>query len=140
MRQALGEETGSNNLGIDPSSTDPIALGDMADRLFAARRFEKAIPLYRRVLELEPADAETYNDLGLSLHYIGQAEEAQQVLQEGTELAPEFQRIWLSLGFVALQNDKPELAREALERAEALDPGTDIAAEAARLLSLMQSR
>ena len=130
----------ATDLGIDRSSTDLVALGDTADRLFAARRFEKAIPLYQRVLELEPADAETYNDLGLSLHYVGRADDALQVLQEGTELAPAFQRIWLSLGFVALQNEKPELARKALEQAEVLVPGTDIAAEATRLLGLIQSR
>ncbi len=136
MRQAL-EGQGADG-GIDLGSTDPLALGDAADRLFAARQFEAAIPIYRRVLELEPADAETHNDLGLALHYTGRAPEALQVLQQGTELDPDFQRIWLSLGFVALQNGDSALAREALERAQALDPDTEVADEAARLLGMIE--
>lgn len=137
MRQALGEESADTQ--IDRGSTDASALGEAADRLFVARRFGEAIPIYQRVLELQPKDAETRNDLGLALHYVGRAREAISTLKQGTELAPDFQRIWLSLGFVALQNDDPALARDALQRALALDPDTDIADEATRLLGLMES-
>lgn len=137
MRQALEGQPADG--GIDLDSTDPLALGDAADRLFAARRFEQAIPIYERVLELEPTDAETYNDLGLALHYSGRGSEALQHLRQGTELDPDFQRIWLSLGFVALQNNEPTLAREALERAQSLDPDTEVADEATRLLGLIDS-
>jgi tetratricopeptide (TPR) repeat protein len=71
MRQALDDDDSERQ--IDLSSTDTAALGDAADALFVARRFDDAIPVYRRVLELEPEDAETHNDLGLALHYVGQA-------------------------------------------------------------------
>jgi len=135
MRQALGqEEPGSE---IDLASTDPIALGDAADQLFVARRFNEAIPVYQRVLELRPDDAETSNDLGLALQYVGRSQEAIEVLRQGTTAAPGLQRIWLSLGFVALQNNESALAREALDRAQSLAPGTEIADEARRLLELM---
>ncbi|NEX17273.1 MAG: hypothetical protein C1943_11715 [Halochromatium sp.] len=135
MRQALGQE--DRGPEIDLTSTDPIALGEAADQLFVARRFNEAIPVYQRVLELRPDDAETSNDLGLALHYGGQGQEAIEVLQQGTTAAPGFQRIWLSLGFVALQNNESALAREALDRAQSLEPGTEIADEARRLLGLM---
>lgn len=139
MRQALSGEPEDAQAQIDISSTDTDALGHAADRLFAARRFVEAIPIYQRVLELQPEDAETHNDLGLALHYVGRAQDAISTLKQGTELAPDFQRIWLSLGFVALQNGEPALARDALQRALALDPDTDIADEATRLLGLMDA-
>lgn len=135
MQQALGEQ--QDGPVIDLDTTDAVALGDAADQLFSARRFGEAIPLYQRVLALRPDDVETRNDLGLSLHYQGRGEEAIEVLEQGAQAAPTFQRIWLSLGFVALQNQQLGLAREALTHAQTLDPGTEIGEEATRLLGLM---
>jgi cytochrome c-type biogenesis protein CcmH/NrfG len=65
-------------------------------------------------------------------------QDAIRTLQQGTELAPEFQRVWLSLGFVALQNGEMSLARGALQRAQTLAPDTEVADEATRLLGLME--
>lgn len=135
MRRAVGGE--APELEIDINSTDASALGDAADGLFVARRFEQAIPVYRRVLELEPGDAETHNDLGLALHYVARSADGIDVLQRGAALAPEFQRIWLSLGFVAMQTGDAALAQDALARAQALDPKTEVGAEASRLLGLI---
>lgn len=133
MRQAL--DGGAEE--VDLASTDLGRLGQAADRLFAARRFDAAIPVYRRILELQPDDAETRNDLGLALHYAGRSQAAIAMLQAGTELAPEFQRVWLSLGFVALQSSDFDVARAALERARAIGPDTEVGREAERLLELL---
>jgi tetratricopeptide (TPR) repeat protein len=119
---------------------DPVLLGQEADRLFAARRFEAAVPLYRRVLELAPEDVDARNDLGLSLHYLGDSDQALQVLEVGAEAAPDFQRIRLTLGFVAAQAGELALARDALRMAHELDPETAIGAEAARLLAAIEAR
>ncbi|NBC49014.1 MAG: tetratricopeptide repeat protein [Gammaproteobacteria bacterium] len=135
MRQALdGAPDGSE---IDLGSTDSAALAAAADRLFVARRFDQAIPVYQRVLELKPDDADTRNDLGLALHYTGRSEDAIAMLRKGAQEAPEFQRIWLSLGFVALQAGEIRQARDALERAEAIAPDTEVGREAARLLGVV---
>ena len=133
MRQALDDTQGS----VDLSSTDPTALGKAADQLFLQQQFAAAIPVYERVLELVPTDPETHNDLGLALHYTGRSGEAVPMLRKGTELAPTFQRGWLSLGFVALQSGDAILGRSALERAQSLDPNTGIGNEATRLLELL---
>ncbi len=135
MRQAVGRAEPEPEINLE--STDPIALGAVADQLFAAQRFEQAIEVYRRVLALKPDDAETYNDLGLALHYVGRSAEGAEALEQGTRLAPEFQRVWLSLGFVSLQTDQREAARRALARAQALDPESGVGAEARRLLGLI---
>ncbi len=137
LQQRMHRAVSGERSEIDINSTDATALGDAADRLFVARQFDQAIPVYRRVLELAPSDAETHNDLGLALHYIGRSSEAIEVLQRGSALAPDFQRIWLSLGFVALQMDNLGLGQDALERARALDPESEVGAEAGRLLSLI---
>lgn len=116
--------------------SDPLLIGERADRLLDERRYREAIPLYRRVLELTPDDVETYNDLGLALHYSGDSTAALEVLRSGAAGAPDFQRIWLTLGFVSLQAQDPEAARVALTRARDLGPDNAIGQEAVRLLGL----
>ena len=118
--------------------TDPILLGERADRLLAERRYQEAIPLYRKVLELTPDDVETYNDLGLALHFAGNSVSALEVLRAGAAGAPDFQRIWLTLGFVSFQIQDTAAARVALTRARDLGPDNDIGQEAARLLGLLE--
>lgn len=135
MRAALDQEAG--NIPPEVIANDPRLLSQEADRLFVARRFDEAVPLYRRLLELTPGDVEIENDLGLALHYMGDSTAAVQVLRTSAEAAPQHQRIWLSLGFVAAQVGDGQLATEALTRARNLDPGTDIGAEAERLLDLL---
>lgn len=120
-------------------ASDPVLLSQEADRLFAARRFPEAVTLYRKALELDPSDTGSRNDLGLALHYAGNSQQGIEVLRAGADAAPDFQRIWLSLGFVAAQAGQTEQAREALTRAQTLDPGTDVGLEAARLLGLLDA-
>jgi len=120
---------------IPLTSTDLDALGDQADALFGQQRFAEALPYYRRMLELDDGDAETYNALGLVLHYTGQSAEALQILGQGVERGPELQRIWLTLGFVRAQSGDREGARTALERARALGPDNAVGQEASRMLA-----
>jgi Flp pilus assembly protein TadD len=135
MREALSDTDSS--LPEELLNANPTLISQEADRLFAEQRFAQAITLYRRVLELDPADVGTRNDLGLALHYAGNTAEALEILREGSEMDPDFQRIWLSLGFVSVQADETEQARTALIRARELDPETDIGKEAARLLEML---
>jgi tetratricopeptide (TPR) repeat protein len=140
--------SGSGISSLDPGNAvpqsieedDPLLLGERADRLFAERRYREAIPLYRRVLELTPDDVETYNDLGLALHYLGDSAAALETLRAGAAGAPDFQRIWLSLGFVSLQAQDAEAARVALTRARDLSPDNSVGQEAVRLLGLLEQR
>jgi Flp pilus assembly protein TadD len=135
MRAALGGADAGAPAAVDIS--DPTALAREADRLFAARRFSDAVPLYRRLLELRPADVDARNDLGLALHYAGDSAAGLDVLRAGAAAAPEAQRIHLSLGFVALQAGDTDTARQALTRARALSPDSDVGREADRLLGLL---
>jgi tetratricopeptide (TPR) repeat protein len=139
MRDALGGDAGAVPAAELLTSTDLALLGQEADRLFAARRFAAAVPLYRRILELDADAVEAQNDLGLALHYAGDPQAGLAVLRDGAAAAPEHQRIQLTLGFVALQAGELDTGRQALTRAQALDPGSDIGQEAARLLGLLDA-
>ena len=116
---------------------DPAVLADQADELLTQQRFGEAVVAYRKLLEIAPDEIDTYNDLGLALHYAGRSGEALQVLEAGVAKDPEFQRIWLTLGFVRLQLGQVDAARDALEACVDLDPQHPIADEARRFLGSM---
>jgi tetratricopeptide (TPR) repeat protein len=129
-----------NDTGIPAAvaGTNAVLLSQQADDLFGQGRYAEAIPLYRRVLEISADDLDAHNDLGLALHYMGQGEEALAILAQGTAKGPEFQRIWLTYGFVQGQAGDKTSAAAALTRARDLGPDTSIGKEAARLLGLVQ--
>ena len=125
---------------VKPTGSDAVLLAQQADALFEEKRYDEAIAFYRRIIELKPDDADAYTDLGLALHYTGQSAEALKVLAQGTQKAPEFQRIWLTLGYVSANAGETAQARTALEKAQSLDPTTSVGQEAARLLGLLPAQ
>ena len=128
------EVAGLGAPAVPLTSQDPAQLNDAGDRLFGQKRYTEAIPYYRRALELDPADADASNDLGLALYYSGQSAAALEILRAGTQRAPDFQRIWLTLGFVSAGAGDQAGARAALEKARALGPDNAIGQEAKRQL------
>ena len=113
---------------------DPIEISRRANEYFANRQYDKAANLYEKLLAMDPGNADTFNNLGLTLHYIGRSEEALQRLNEGVAVNPDYQRIWLTLGFVnsSIGNNAP--AREALSTALAMDPDSEVGRSASRML------
>ena len=123
----------------DPAAiteTNPDLLRERADKLFTERRYREVLPVYQRILEFAPEDLETRNDLGLALYYTGDKSGALEHLRKGTTADPQFQRGWLTLGFVTLQSGDVPKARVALGRARDLGPDNPIGQEAARLLGV----
>jgi tetratricopeptide (TPR) repeat protein len=127
---------GDSSIPAAITESNPVLLRQKADDLFGQQRYGEAIPLYRRVLELDSTSLDAYNDLGLSLYYAGQLQAALDVLREGTAKDPSFQRIWLTLGFVSFQGGDKSAAKTALEKARSLGPDNDIGREAERMLGL----
>ena len=131
----LGNES---SIPASVSGTNPVLLSQQANELFSQGRYAEAIPIYRRILALAADDLDAHNDLGLALHYTGQTAEALAILAQGTSKGPEFQRIWLTYGYVQSQAGEGEGAVAALTRARDLGPDTGIGQEAARLLGVVQ--
>lgn len=113
---------------------DPTEISRRANESFANRQYDRAASLYEKLLAMDPGNVDTLNNLGLTLHYIGRSEEALQKLNEGVTVDPDYQRIWLTLGFVNSSAGNTAAAREALSTALAMDPGSDVGKSASRML------
>ncbi|MBW9264669.1 MAG: tetratricopeptide repeat protein [Candidatus Thiodiazotropha sp. (ex. Lucinisca nassula)] len=118
-----------------PATDDPALIARLADDYFMRKEYPQAIELYERALRINPDDVESYNDLGLSLFYIGQSQRAVEVLQTGASKQPDFQRIQLTLGFVQAQTGNKEAAFAAFNRAIELGPENTVGQEARRMLN-----
>ena len=117
-----------------PVSNDPAEISRQAEESFSKKDYGRAADLYQRLLELKPNDVDTYNDLGLTLHYLGRSSEALDKLNEGAGVDPTYQRIWLTLGFVNNQVGNTEKARTALTAAVRINADNDVGQAAAKML------
>jgi Flp pilus assembly protein TadD len=127
----LPQQPPAGGLMQAPAPSDFARQGDIH---FEGGRYQEAIPLYRKALEADPKDVDTWNDLGLALHYTGRNEEALEALRKGASLGPRVQRVWLSLGFVASRAGRVQEARSAWTTVVSLDPATPLADEARKFL------
>ncbi len=113
----------------------------IGDLYFDRRQFAKAIDYYKRAIELNPDDVDSYNDLGLSNHYLGNSVEGLRFVEEGIKKNPYYQRIWLTKGFIlAFGMGNLEKAREAWEKAVAIDPETQVGRAAKEYLAQFENR
>lgn len=120
-----------------PAMDDPAEMARQADTLFREQQYARAAELYERLLELNPGNVETRNNLGLTLHYLGRHDEALRELQAGAQANPEHQRIWLTLGFVNSQLGNTEEARAALTRATETGDNLSIRESAEEMLQAL---
>ncbi|MCW8872848.1 MAG: tetratricopeptide repeat protein [Xanthomonadales bacterium] len=105
-----------------------------ADELFVNGDYVQAGDMYQRLVSSGYRDVNLYNNLGLTLHYLGRSQEALQRLNEGIALDSSYQRIWLTLGYVSSQVGRIDDARVALTTAVEMDADNDIGQSAARML------
>ena len=113
---------------------DPMEMSRRADEFFANKQYAEAAQLYEKLLDFKPNDVDVYNNLGLTLHYIGHSTEALRRLNEGVAIDPQYQRIWLTLGFVNSQLGNVEQARTALTTATQIGSDESIRQSATRML------
>ena len=115
--------------------SDPVEISRQADEYFGAQQYDLAADLYQQLVNSGSTDANVYNSLGLTLHYLGRSGEALQVLNQGAAMDPGYQRIWLTLGFVNAQAGKLGEARAALTSAMDLGADNQIGQSAAKMLA-----
>jgi len=118
----------------ESTSKDPAEISRQAEEFFSNRQYDKAADLYEQLLAIRPNDVETYNDLGLTLHYLGRSTEALRRLNDGVAVDAEHQRIWLTLGFVNSQLGNSEQARTALTTAAQIGTDDSIRQSAMKML------
>ena len=112
----------------------PEELSRFADRYFREGLYRQAAAEYARVLEQAPHNVDVYNNLGLTLHYLGRGREAVETLEKGISVDDTHQRIRLTLGFVQSGLGDVSAARRSLSMAAELDPNSKVGLEAKRLL------
>jgi tetratricopeptide (TPR) repeat protein len=120
-----------------PAGDDPPAMLQRADAAFAGGNYAEAATLYQQLLKLDPQNVELYNNLGLTLQYLGRSDEALQTLAAGLKIDPTHQRSWLTMGFVNLQLGKAADARAALTKARDVGDDQEIHASAEKMLAGM---
>ena len=113
---------------------DAKAYADVGDIYFDQHQFTDAIGYYKQAVALDPQDSDSYNDMGLSYHYIGMSDEGLKYVEEGINKNPAFQRIWLTKGFILAIKGNVAEARAAWEKAYSLGPNSDAGKSAASFL------
>jgi tetratricopeptide (TPR) repeat protein len=111
-----------------------VELSRQADVYFSNRQYAQAAEMYERLLAFDPNNAEIYNNLGLTLHYLGRSAEALQRLDEGVAVDPDNQRIWLTTGYVNSELGKIDQARGALANATLIGDNESIRQSAQQML------
>jgi Tfp pilus assembly protein PilF len=122
-------------LSFDSKKKDPATMSLLANKYFANKQYAEAADLYAQLSVLDPGNVDIQNNLGLTLHYINQSEEALAVLKKGSALNPDNQRIWLTLGYVNKALGNLDEAKLSLETAEQIDPDNDVGRSASKMLS-----
>lgn len=113
---------------------DAKAFAEVGNIYFDQHKFVDAIEYYKKAIDGDSHDINSYNDIGLSYHYIGRSDEGLKYIEEGIKKNPSYQRIWLSKGFVLAIKGNVAEARKAWEKAYSLDPNSDIGKSAASFL------
>jgi tetratricopeptide (TPR) repeat protein len=113
---------------------DPAVIARQADEFFARNEYQQAADLYQQLLAASPNDPDAHNNLGITLHYLGRSAEALEILNKGVEVDANYQRIWLTLGFVNKQLGNTMQARTALTTAVQLGADNDIGRSAGKML------
>lgn len=113
----------------------------LGDAYFDIKDFNSAVTSYKRAIDINPADVDAYNDLALSYHYLNNTAEGLAYVNRGIEKNPEFQRIWLTKGFLmAFGVGSSEEAEAALERAYELNPATPVGQAAKAYLEELRNK
>ncbi len=81
------------------------------------RRYELALPHFRRALELEPDYHKTGHFLGYCLYYLGDVDRARRAFESFLAHAPDNPHTHFSLGLVAYDQDRLEEATRFFTRA-----------------------
>jgi len=117
---------------------NPAEISRQANEYFTKKQYDKAAELYEQLLVLAPNNVNTYNNLGITLHYLGRSTEAIHWLNEGVAVDQTHQRAWLTLGFVYSQVGNTEDARSALATAAKIDADNEIGKSAEKMLENLQ--
>jgi Tfp pilus assembly protein PilF len=83
---------------------------------------QRAYPLYRRALAMDPSRASLHVNLGVYFLRTGDLPKAKEQMKRALELAPEMAEAHYNMACIQALSGNLEEARECLDRAAAIDP------------------
>ncbi len=107
---------------IESPVTDFYRVCDEAYELAVAKQYDKAIPAWRKALELTPDDSKAHYNLGVALAETRLAEEAIGHFQRALELDPDYSDAHTNLGVILAGTGKLDEAIGHLKKAVELSP------------------
>jgi tetratricopeptide (TPR) repeat protein len=111
----------SDDAGAE-ESRDPDVLRSQARTFADEGRFDEALPVLQRLVELIPDGADDWSQLGVVLTQLDRHEDALAADQRATELDPGSAGRQGDMAFDLIQLGRPDEAIAAYDRAVALDP------------------
>ena len=118
--------------------SDFAALSELGDLYFESSQYFEAIQMYDRAIAVNPACADCYNDKGLALFYLGDADGSLTALNKATTIDPNYVHAWLSTGFVMVATGRYEEAVAPLNKVKELDATGSLVPEADKFLAIAQ--
>lgn len=111
------------------AATRTDTLYKQALQAYGDRNYERAVVLYRQILEVEPGNATAYVDLGLALKEMGKHEEAASAIRQGLAVRPGMVMGHYYLASTLVSLEQWEEASEALDAALARKPDLEFFGE-----------
>jgi TolB-like protein/tetratricopeptide (TPR) repeat protein len=99
---------------LEPGNAEVVRRASSSQ--FTLGRYDEAISLIRRAVELDPLSAPSYDDLGEIYYYAGRGAEAVAAFKKTLELNPGFPAARTNLGRIALAHGDPQQALTEMER------------------------
>ncbi|MBI5599355.1 MAG: tetratricopeptide repeat protein [Deltaproteobacteria bacterium] len=107
----------------------------LGDVYFGTGKFNEAVVHYRKAVELNPGDIDSYNDLGLAYHYTGNTAEGLKYINDGIKKDPNYQRIWLTRGFLSYAIGNRDEAVASWQKTISINPDSQVARAANEYLA-----
>jgi len=115
-------------LKIDVPAAESYRLVDLASELTAKGQMDAAIAGWKKVLELDPANAKANTYIGEMLLWQGKTAESQNYLQRGRELNPGSAQVEIDLGIELSYREQFNAAIESSDCQDAASYGREILA------------
>ena len=103
-------------------SDEPETLNALGIALADSGKPKEALPVFSRVLEIDPSNAVAYQNIGIAMLKLGRAEEARQNLETAIRLGKRHTRAWNALGVAWMQLREPRKAIEAWQKCLEINP------------------
>jgi Flp pilus assembly protein TadD/transglutaminase-like putative cysteine protease len=138
--QLLGLENSTTGVLAIPASAKTDELLDAGLAALNSGNLQAAIPLFERVVELEPKHKQAWNDLGLAYLRIGKFDDAAGAFRKQIEVNPYDEHAYNYLGLTLQQQRKFVEAADAFRKQIDLNPLDTIAHAALGSLFLTQHK